>query len=245
MLRSAGQPLECFTQKNYDGDQSPELLILKFPGTAGRAERSTEFPLSSLDGLRGTLWTWNPPGYGGSAGRASLPRIADAAIDFWNQVIDGELDESTSVWLCGNSLGCATALHVAATVRPDPARSGVIMRNPPPLALVVKRVAQKYPLARLVDPIAESLCDSMNVILSARRVDLPAVLLQSELDGLVPVKYQNQVVEAYSGALRPVLMEGLSHSGVATEYHKPMIEESLRWLCEQTGCKTNEPFNAS
>jgi pimeloyl-ACP methyl ester carboxylesterase len=245
MLQSSGRPLECFTQKNFDGEQPPELLVLKFPGTAGRAERSTEFPLSNLGDVRGTMWTWNPPGYGRSAGRASLTRIADAAIDFWKQVTQRELAQSTSVWLCGNSLGSATALHVAAAMQPDPIKSGIILRNTPPLALVVKRAAQHYPLARFVGPIAESLCDSMNVILTARKVNLPAIFLQSELDSLVPVAYQNQIVKAYAGESRVVLMEGLSHGGVATEFHEPMIDDSLRWLWEQTGCKTNEPYSAS
>ena len=188
------------------------------------------------------MWTWNPPGYGRSGGRASLSGIADAAIDFWNQVLQREAGPSTSVWLCGNSLGCATTLRVAAAVQPDPSKSGIVLRNPPPLGPVVKRVAQRYPLSSLVSPIAESVCDSMNVLLSAREVHLPAVFFQSELDTLVPVAFQNQVVEAYAGESRVVLMEGLSHGGVATEFHKPMIEESIRWLWEQTGCKTDEPY---
>ncbi len=245
MLESSGRPLECFKQQNFEGDQPPELLLLKFPGTAGRAERSTEFPLSILDNVRGTMWTWNPPGYGRSGGRASLPGIAEAAIDFWNQVLQREAGPSTSVWLCGNSLGCATTLCVAAAMQPDPSTSGIVLRNPPPLIPVVKRVAQRYPLSSLVGPIAESVCDSMNVLLTAPQVDLPAIFFQSELDTLVPVAFQNQVVEAYAGDSRVVLMEGLSHGGVATEFHKPMIEESIRWLWGQTGCKTDEPYSAS
>ena len=110
---------------------------------------------------------------------------------------------------------------------------------------MVKRVAQRYPLASLVDPIAESVCDSMNVFHTAVKANLPAVFLHSELDSLVPLAYQNKVVEAYAGASRTVLMHGLSHGAVATDIHEPMIDESLRWLCEQTGCKTNEPYNAS
>ena len=245
MLQSSGRPLECFTQRNYQGDQPPELLVLKFPGTAGRAERSTEFPLSQLGRIRGSMWTWNPPGYGRSAGRASLARIADASIDFWSQVTEREAGESTSIWLCGNSLGCATTLHVAASVQPDPRRCGIVLRNPPPLIPVVKRVAQRYPFAGLVSPVAESVCDRMNVTVTARKVTLPAVFLQSELDTLVPVEYQNQVVEAYAGKSQVVLLEGLSHGGVATEFHEPMIEDSIRWLWKRTRSKINEPGSTS
>ena len=245
VLRSSGQPLECFVQKNFDTDQPPELLVLKFPGTAGRAERATTFPVAILRDVRASMWTWNPPGYGRSGGRASLNRIADAAIDFWTQVTQRQCDTSTSVWLCGNSLGCLPALHVAASLQPEPSRSGMIMRNPPPLVPVVRRAAEQYPLGGLMNPVVESLCDSMNAMQTARRVILPAVFLQSELDTLVPLAYQNQVVDAYAGQHKIVLMEGLDHGGVATELHESLIQYSIRWLWEQTGCKTNEPYSAS
>ncbi len=72
MLDFGGRKLECFVQRNFEPDQSPELLVLKFPGTAGRAERSTGFPMSLMQEHRVEIWTWNPPGYGRSEGRASL-----------------------------------------------------------------------------------------------------------------------------------------------------------------------------
>ena len=115
--------------------------------------------------LRVAIWTWNPPGYGRSGGRASLQRIADAANEFWRQVTQREAGESTSIWLCGNSLGCVTALHVAASAQPDPSRVGMILRNPPPLIPVVKRIARQYPLGSLLDSTIESLCEPMNALL--------------------------------------------------------------------------------
>lgn len=121
----------------------------------------------------------------------------------------------------------------------------MIMRNPPPLVPVVRRAAEQYPLGGLMNPVVESLCDSMNAMQTARRVILPAVFLQSELDTLVPLAYQNQVVDAYAGQHKIVLMEGLDHGGVATELHESLIQYSIRWLWEQTGCKTNEPYSAS
>jgi len=241
MLRSGGRPLECFVRKNFAGDDPPELLVLKFPGTAGRAERATAFPVSILNDVRAAMWTWNPPGYGQSGGRASLSRIAEVATDFWEQVTERQCDASTSVWLCANSLGCVAALHVAASMQPDHRQTGIILRNAPPLIPVVKRVAGQYPMGRLIDPVAESLCDSMNAMLTARRVGLPAVFLQSELDTLVPVAYQNQLIEAYAGQRRVVLMKGLAHGDIATETHESLILESMRWLWEQTGCRTDEP----
>ena len=235
LMDFGGDQLECFVQRNYETSLPPELIVLKFPGTAGRAERSTGFPMSMLETQRVEVWTWNPPGYGRSQGRASLQRIADAAIAFWEQVTQRAGGPDVSSWLCGNSLGCVSALHVAATVQPEMTSTGLLLRNPPPLLPVVKRVAANYPLGKLMAPVAESLCDSMNAMITASRVKLPAVFLQSELDSLVPPDFQNQLIANYAGQHRLVILEGLEHGCVATDDHLPRIAESIRWLREQTG----------
>jgi pimeloyl-ACP methyl ester carboxylesterase len=240
VLNIEGEPLECFVQQNYLSDEPPELLALKFPGTAGRAERSTEFPMSQFPNLRCVTWTWNPPGYGGSAGRASLSRIANASIEFWRQVVQREAGPNTCVWLCGNSLGCVSAMNVAAALPKNSLRTGMLLRNPPPLTEVVKRIADRYPLGNLMGPVADSLMDSMNVLRTASEITLPAVFLQSELDELVPVGMQDEVIKEYAGPHRVVLMEGLSHGGLATDFHTEAIEASMEWLWEQTSCLSNE-----
>ena len=245
MLHVQGQPLECFVRKNFDDGRPPDLLVLKFPGTAGRAERSSEFPISMLGDARVAIWTWNPPGYGRSGGRASLPRIAQAALEFQTQVQQSYGDPPMSVWLCGNSLGCVTALHVAATAQLDPTRSGMIMRNPPPLISVVTRVTKQYPLSGLMRGVIDSLCDSMNAMLTAKQVELPAVFLQSELDTLVPPSDQDRLIEAYAGPRQVVNLQGLGHGCIATELHEPLIQASIQWLWGQTGCKIDEPYSAS
>lgn len=233
MLLDGSSPIECFVQSNFDAiEQEPELVVLKFPGTAGRAERAGVFPMNMLHPLRISIWTWNPPGYGRSEGRASLHTIASAAVDFWRQVTD-RYPHCPATWLCGNSLGCVTALHVAATTAPDPNRCGVVLRNPPPLKPVVKRVARRYPLGIWMGPVVNTLCDSMNAMSTARRCNLPAVFLHSELDSLVPLPYQNRLVRAYGGPKRTVVLEGLEHGGIATEAHQSRIEESIHWLREQ------------
>ena len=236
LLRSGKHPLECFVQRNHDDDSPPDMLVLKFPGTAGRAERSTSFPLRMLPGVRGSVWTWNPPGYGGSGGRASLERIADAAIDFWDQVTRRESDPSTPIVLCGNSLGCVTALHVAASTCHDSDRCGMILQNTPPLVSVVRHVADRYPVGRLIDPIAASLSDRMNAIVTASKVSLPCVFLQSELDTLVPPQLQQQVINAYAGNKQTVLLQGLSHGGIPVEAHEALLKEAIDWLWNQMVC---------
>lgn len=234
MLDFEGRQLECFVQRNFEADQTPELLVLKFPGTAGRAERSSGFPLGLMKDHRVEIWTWNPPGYGRSEGRASLPVMAQAALAFWDGVRNQPGRAEATTWLCGNSLGSVTALHVAATLQPETSATGLILRNPPPLIPVVKRIARSYPLGGLMEPVIESLCDSMNAMHTARRARVPAVFLQSELDSLVPPEDQNRLIAAYGGPSRVVVLEGLEHGCPTNEEHRPRIVESIHWLWEQT-----------
>ncbi len=235
MLPCESDAIECFVQQNYNGSERPELLVLKFPGTAGRAERSTAFPTSMLESKRSAIWTWNPPGYGASSGQASLSSMACAASDFWTAVTQRQAGPETSIWLCGNSLGCASVLHIAATHAPDPSRTGLILRNPPPLRRVIKRAAKPYPHFGLINPVVADLCDSMDTMKTAGKVNLPAVILQSELDTLVPIDFQNEMLEQYGGPFRKVVMRGLDHDGLATEHHESQIGESIRWLWKYTG----------
>jgi pimeloyl-ACP methyl ester carboxylesterase len=234
LLSFQGQPLETFVQANGDDDQPLDLLVLKFPGTAGRAERSTEFPMSMLPDLRVTMWTWNPPGYGGSGGRATMDSISNAAIAFWQQVLDrAAVTPTTHVWLCANSLGCASALHVAASIDPANHRYGIILRNPPPLAAVFKHIADRYPLGRFAHAIGDSLCEQMNAVATAKGSHWPAVFLQSELDTLVPPRLQQQVIDAYAGPKHVVCLAGLEHTGPPTELHEPQIRAAIDWLWQQ------------
>ena len=232
--------IECFVQQSHPDPDPPDLLILKFPGTAGRAERSTSFPTSILDVPRTAMWTWNPPGYGGSGGRASLSNMATAGVAFWKKITDEQVGPETTVWLCGNSLGCTTALHIAATAKPDQSRTGLILRNPPPLRRVVKHAAQPYPHLGLINRVIADLSDSMDAMLTASQVDLHAVILQSELDTLVPIEFQNELLDVYAGQYRTVLMEGLDHDDLTTDQHETPINDSIRWLWEHTGSNKHE-----
>jgi len=243
MLTVLGRPLEAFVQSNCvqsgnervnseGADDDVELLVLKFPGTAGRAERSTEFPLALLPDVRVAMWTWNPPGYGGSSGRATMDAITQAAVAFGEQVIERVANRTTRIWLCANSLGCATALHVASQLNTSH-RYGMICRNPPPLIPVFKRIADRYPLGRWAHSIAECLPDEMNAPLSARHVAWPSVFLVSELDTLVPPELQQQIIDAYAGPTQVVCLAGLSHGGAPTDDHAPQIQQAIDWLWQQ------------
>lgn len=239
VFAAGGYELETFFQSNVSADlggQNPDLLVIKFPGTAGRAERATRFPMDFLPDVRASLWTWNPPGYGGSSGRASLRRIAEAATIVCEKIM--ERCRARTVWLCGNSLGCATSMHVASSARFRELASsgsvGLLQRNPPALKEVFRRVANQYPLGSLTHPWAETLPESMNTLVSATELDVPAVFMHSELDELVPLPLQERIVANYSGPAKSIVLSGLGHGGVATDEHQTLIAESIQWLWDQT-----------
>ena len=240
-LTVAGQPLECYVHAADPHEPvsecaPPDCLVLKFPGTQGRAERATRYPLPLLpaSGLRGEVWTWNPPGYGLCAGRASLQRMAEASLEFSRQAIERRASASTKVILCGNSLGSVTALNVAARMS-LPGAAGLVLRNPPPLTPVVKRIARTYPLGRLADRIAESLIEAMNAPITAAQVTLPAVFLQSGEDRVVPPRLQQQVHDAYAGEKRIVTLHGLDHHELPDESHEAAHREAIDWLWQRIG----------
>lgn len=229
--------VECFVGRTGEGwdeafSQMPDLLVVKFPGTGGRAERATAFPGNVLGKVRCEIWTLNPPGYGGSEGKPSLRTIGEVSLECFDQIVEsvsqrGPSKVDSTIWLTGNSLGCVTAMRVASD------RSEVdalILRNPPPLIDVVKRVARGYPLGRLTDPVAESLPDTMNLLITAPKVNRPAVLIQSLADELVPPSLQQKVIDAYAGEIDLVALDGLSHGGVPNERQQERIAGAVEQL---------------
>ncbi len=245
VFRSKHGNLDYFTQsqssvaggfESIAPEASPsEWLVLKFPGTSGRAERSSMFPLDLLPTLSGDVWTLNPPGYGNSEGRASLATHVDVASEFAAYAMANRSSRTTRLLLCGNSLGSATALGVAARICQDKpilagASIGLLLRNVPPLTEVVRRVAARYPLGYLMHRVAAATPSEMNAIRSASRVQLPAVFLQSECDTLVPPELQQQVVEHYGGVKRVVTLNGLEHDGLLTRKHLAEIKIAMTWL---------------
>ena len=121
------------------------LLILKFPGTAGRAERSTSFPAPMLDDetnrhldlessrLRRQQWK----GQSFKRWLARRPQLSG------QRVTEKHAGPNTSIWLCGNSLGCATVLHTRGqTHSRSKTHTGLILRNPPPFEACDQKSSQ-------------------------------------------------------------------------------------------------------
>ena len=60
----------------WKSEYEPDLFVLKFPGTGGRAERGGPHPAEVILPERHEVWTINPPGYGTSEGSACITKMA-------------------------------------------------------------------------------------------------------------------------------------------------------------------------
>jgi uncharacterized protein len=217
---------------NDDPTAKPSRLVLKFSGTSGRAEKSSRFPVHNDS--RAVVWTWNPPGYGSSGGRASLHRFGDAATAFAKHAAMTFGPDLPPIWLSGNSLGCCVALHVAAALVHEMPIEGLVLRNAPPLIPVVMRIAHRYPGGRWMRKVAESLPEAMNVCQSITNVTLPIVWIQSGNDQLVPPEMQHEIIRLHRGPQRIVVLSGRDHHEAADDAQWVEIENAIAWLKETT-----------
>ena len=236
-LQHAGGRLQAFVHR--DPSALTRRIVLKFPGTAGRGERAGSFPAAEYvgddsghppSGIRRQpwdVWAWNPPGYGGSDGRASLQNLVKASLDYVDQVLR-QYDVDVPVTLMGNSLGCCVAANVAVC-RTDRYRlDSVILRNPPPLKAVVRRVAAGYPGGRFLEPVLQTLPESLDLNITLPNLRLPVVVIQSERDRLVPVELQDETLSELPIEPKRVRLPDADHHDAPTDEQYSEIAEALR-----------------
>jgi len=206
-------------------DRAVDVFVLKLAGTGGRAECATDQPACFWPEVRAQIWAFNPPGYGSSTGRASLKKLAPAARAVFEHLQQHAGD--CPIVLASNSLGGASALHVAARYRVD----GLILRNPPQLPeLIIDRFAWRslYFGAWL---IAREVPAELDCCANARQVTAPAVFVMSASDSVVPPGNQRLIHDAYGGPKKIVVLHDAEHATPMTETQVDQYVQSLQWLC--------------
>ncbi len=223
---------KAFQPEQFD---SPQLLILKFPGTAGRAERSTLFPASLTPAQTAEVWTWNPPGYGASTGRAQLSQMVPAGVEFVRAVQRLRANDNTRVWICGNSLGSAIGLGVAAQIRVD----GLVLRNPPPLVEIVRSRDAWWNCHRGGRYVAQGIPKEMDARVSAQQVDAATLFIESEADTLVLPRFQAMIRSSHRGPQKRIVLRGAEHNSAIPETYREELRQCMAWLWNQNA-KRNE-----
>jgi hypothetical protein len=120
-------------------------------------------------------------------------------------------------------------LHVAAT-RPV---AGVILQNPPPLRQFILGGHGWWNLWLLAAPVALSVPHDFDSIANARRCNAPAVFLNAERDGTVPLKYQEKIVAAYAGPKRVIFQRGADHVTPLNSADEAALHDGMDWLIQQ------------
>jgi pimeloyl-ACP methyl ester carboxylesterase len=204
---------------------APHLFVLKFPGTGGRAERMSEHPAEVWQDVAAEIWTVNPPGYGTSGGHASLQFTAAVA-----DAVYGELAKRAAgkpIVVTGNSLGCMAALYLAG----NRDLQGLLLRNPLPLRQLIigHHGWWNFGLSKFIaNQVPSDICSIQN----AARARPPALFITSERDRTIPPRYQQQIIDAYAGEHRVMLLPDADH---ATPIGDDQVEEYLQhltWLRE-------------
>jgi uncharacterized protein len=217
--------LEIWTQRIGDRDH-PDVVVLKFIGAGGRAEYSGPHPVETWN-VTAEVWCVNPPGYGGSTGTAtiqSFPAMALAAFD----ALQVQFPDAP-VLVVGNSIGTAPALYLA-TQRPIDA---FFFRNPPPLRELIVGRYSWWNLGVGSRIVARCVPDQLDSVNSAKQANAPALFVTSLADTLVPVKYQNRIIDAYDGPKKIFPLHAANHDDPPDESEQDAYVEHLQWLKQQ------------
>lgn len=221
--------IEAWTQRiGATRSEDSDVFVLKFVGTDERAERTNYQPLSCWNDLRGEVWAVNPPGYGGSTGRASLRTFAAAgraAFEAIHRIADGR-----PIVVMGTSIGCITALYLGANFPVD----GLVLRNPPPLRQLIVGEHGWWNLWVGAMLVSTQVPDYLCSIRNAARCKVPAVFVGSARDRIVPPNYQVRIVKAYSGPKRIMRLRKANHSTPMNPMEQIRFRQEMEWLRERT-----------
>ena len=216
--------------ENSEPTTSPptQLLLLKFPGTGGRAERARSFPAHLWTDFETETWTINHRGYGRSDGPASLKNFTDTCDAFWEAAV--EQFPNRKILLYGNSLGCISALYLAAKNSP----AGIFLRNPPPLAqMIATRPRYSRWSLGLSKLIANQVPDQLDSVANAAKCSAPCLFVCSEKDSVVPPNYQNLIIDAFGGPLQKFQIEAADHADPIPEHQHDDFLSAIAWLGDQ------------
>ncbi len=205
-------------------NREPAAFVLRFYGNAQLANdiwfEATEFSGQAIE-----WWGVNYPGFGGSAGPATLARVARSARAAYEAL--AKRANGRPIIVIGTSMGSAAALHVAAHAPV----AGLVLHNPPPLAELIMRRHGWWNLWLLALPTAVQIPEALDSIENAKRVTAPALFLSSTDDGVVPTRYQDQIMKAYAGDWSMLAFPG-GHNAPLPAW---AVRTLVAWIRARTG----------
>jgi pimeloyl-ACP methyl ester carboxylesterase len=183
---------------------NPRAYVLRFYGNGALAQWELAYEASQLQGVE--MWGVNYRGYGGSDGPATLRGVASSSLAAYDALAAEA--HGKPIYVFGTSLGATAALHVAA--RRDV--KGVVLVNPPPLRRLVLERHGWWNLFLVAGPTALGIPSDLDSEDNARKTNVPAVIVTSEDDGIVPLQYQGRVIGAYAGPKTVIQIPAAGHN---------------------------------
>jgi pimeloyl-ACP methyl ester carboxylesterase len=205
-IQVGNDSIEVWTDSFSSGtDNASKILIIKFPGTGGRAENASVHPAECFS-ADSVLWTINPFGYGGSEGIATLQRYPEMVNAIGAAATERFPDRKIVV--IGNSLGGMSAVLFAAQF--DVA--AVLLRNPAPVHQLI-RYRKRYlvPSIGLSRFVAAQIPFQLDAVENAKRCSAPCLFVSSRRDRVVPPDYQQRIVDAYGGEIELFQLPDAGH----------------------------------
>ncbi len=234
-VTTPGGKIEVWVFETHPEQSGLDVVAIKFPGTAGRAERGGPHPFELWEDVRCEIWTVNHAGYGGSEGVATVKGLAGTCDAVWEHVT--KTYPALPVVLIGNSLGCVSALYLAARVD----AAGIFLRNPVPLQQMIARRPRynwwNFGLARL---IADQVPEELDAVENARRSTCTALFVRSELDRVIPAQYQRLIFDSYGGNKSEFVLVGADHHHGVPESQSDAYADAVaglrdKWLTRNHG----------
>ena len=220
-----GKPVEVWSARSQGSRETePQAYCLEFVGNASRGEEMAYYTAQEWGDRPVEVWGVNYPGYGGSAGPARLASIPPAALAAYDAL--AARAKGKPIFLVGQSLGTAAALHVAAH-RPC---AGVILTNPPPLRNLIFFRHGWWNLWLLATPVSLSVPSQLDSIANGKRASAPAIFILAGRDSVVPPKYQEKVFNAYAGEKRAIRVAEADHNDPLDAESTKAFDAAIDWL---------------
>lgn len=219
------QPVEVWQMLPARGIQT-QGYVITFNGNADRAESAIKRFRWMWKDLPVEVWAVNFPGYGGSAGKGELAEITPAALAVYDHLKKQAGDKPIIV--DGNSIGTTAALSLASQRPVD----FVTLTHPPALKPMIINENGWWNLGVLAGTVAAGVPADLDSLATAPKCTMPALMLISDGDTVVPVKYQKLVAKAYKGKAQVMKIPG-NHNDTPSAATQRKVQAKIKLLWTQ------------
>jgi hypothetical protein len=107
------------------------------------------------------------------------------------------------------------------------------LRTPPPLKSLILGRHGWWNLWLAAVPVSMGVPKEMDALHTAPRVKCPALFILIDTDEIIPLKYQQKVVDAYAGEKHVILSEGGDHNSAISETAHGTAQQHLDELWQK------------